>query len=89
MYKMKFLILDKLRHVMQICRLSDYFYLQVAKVNATGDRHSKMELELVTPKWPEKKQPFRIDTRETQCDPDPPPCCCCKSKSSRTKKHKI
>ncbi|CAH1647663.1 unnamed protein product [Spodoptera littoralis] len=49
----------------------------VAKVGPTGDRRCKMELELVTPKGPEKKPPCRIDTRETQCEPDPPPCTCC------------
>ncbi|CAD0194189.1 unnamed protein product [Chrysodeixis includens] len=55
----------------------DVFVLKVAKVGPNGDRRCKMELELVTPKGPEKKPLCRIDTRETQCEPDPPPCYCC------------
>ncbi|KAF9419802.1 hypothetical protein HW555_003801 [Spodoptera exigua] len=58
----------------------DVFILKVAKVGPTGDRRCKMELELVTPKGPEKKPPYRIDTRETQFDPEPPPCTCPKPK---------
>ncbi|CAB3225369.1 unnamed protein product [Arctia plantaginis] len=58
----------------------DVFVLKVAKVDLKGDRRCKMELELVTPKGPEKKAPCRIETRETQCDPDPPPCYCCGNK---------
>ncbi|XP_047041270.1 uncharacterized protein LOC124645496 [Helicoverpa zea] len=61
----------------------DVFVLKVAKVGPTGDRRCKMELELVTPKGPEKKPPCRIDTRETQCDPDPPPCTCMKNKKKK------
>ncbi|XP_072931010.1 uncharacterized protein [Epargyreus clarus] len=61
----------------------DVFVLKVAKVGPNGDRRCKMELELVTPKGPERKPPTRIDTRETQCEPEPPPCCCTKSKKKR------
>ncbi|XP_059062354.1 uncharacterized protein LOC131855127 [Achroia grisella] len=61
----------------------DVFVLKVAKIGATGDRRCKMELELVTPKGPEKNAPSRIDTRETQCDPDPQPCCCMKNKRNK------
>ncbi|CAK1588181.1 unnamed protein product [Parnassius mnemosyne] len=56
----------------------DVFVLKVAKVGANGDRRCKLELELVTPKGPERKPLTRIETRETQCDPDPEPCCCMK-----------
>ncbi|CAG4984935.1 unnamed protein product [Parnassius apollo] len=55
----------------------------VAKVGANGDRRCKLELELVTPKGPERKPLTRIDTRETQCDPDPEPCCCTKLNKKR------
>ncbi|CAF4746366.1 unnamed protein product [Pieris macdunnoughi] len=61
----------------------DVFVLKVAKIGPNGDRRCKMELELVTPKGPEKKAPGRIDTRETQCDPEPSPCCCTKSKKKK------
>ncbi|XP_045510194.1 uncharacterized protein LOC123705460 [Colias croceus] len=61
----------------------DVFVLKVAKVGPNGDRRVKMELELVTPKGPEKKPLCRIDTRETQCEPDPPPCCCVKPKKKK------
>ncbi|KAF9804914.1 hypothetical protein SFRURICE_007817 [Spodoptera frugiperda] len=64
--------------------LKKTLYGMVAKVGPTGDRRCKMELELVTPKGPEKRPPCRIDTRETQCEPDPPPCTCCmRSRSKR------
>ncbi|KAJ8737683.1 hypothetical protein PYW08_000278 [Mythimna loreyi] len=65
----------------------DVFILKVAKVGATGDRRCKMELELVTPKHPEKKPPGRIDTRETQCDPVPPPCTCCRPRKAKPNKN--
>ncbi|OWR40622.1 hypothetical protein KGM_206038 [Danaus plexippus plexippus] len=55
----------------------DVFVLKVAKIGANGDRRCKMELELVTPKSSDKSAPYRVDTRDTQCDPDPPPCGCC------------
>lgn len=55
----------------------------MAKVGPNGDRRSKMELELVTPKGPEKTGPYRYDTREAQCDPDPPPCICNKQKKKK------
>ncbi|CAH0716389.1 unnamed protein product, partial [Brenthis ino] len=61
----------------------DVFILKVAKVGPNGDRRSKMELELVTPKGPEKTGPYRYDTREAQCDPDPPPCICNKQKKKK------
>ncbi|KAJ8737152.1 hypothetical protein PYW07_000423 [Mythimna separata] len=64
----------------------DVFVLKVAKVGANGERRCKMELELVTPKFPEKKPPGRIDTRETQCDPIPPPCTCCRPRRSKNTK---
>ncbi|KAM3968416.1 uncharacterized protein ACR2FA_001198 [Aphomia sociella] len=64
----------------------DVFVLKVAKIGPNGDRRCKMELELVTPKGPEKKAPSRIDTRETQCDPDPPPCCCMRTRKIKNKK---
>ncbi|XP_030023972.2 uncharacterized protein LOC115442908 [Manduca sexta] len=61
----------------------DVFVLKVAKVGPKGDRRCKMELELVTPKGPEKKSMVRLDTRETQCEPEPPPCCCMRSKKKK------
>ncbi|RVE42492.1 hypothetical protein evm_012864 [Chilo suppressalis] len=61
----------------------DVFVLKVAKVGPNGDRRSKMELELVTPKGPEKKSLCRIDTRETQCEPDPPCSCCVRQKKKK------
>ncbi|KAJ0183813.1 hypothetical protein K1T71_000236 [Dendrolimus kikuchii] len=63
----------------------DVFVLKVAKVGPNGDRRCKMELELATPKGTEKKIPSRVDTRETQCEPDPPPCCCLKPKKKKEK----
>ncbi|XP_063547067.1 uncharacterized protein LOC134754658 [Cydia strobilella] len=54
----------------------DVFVLRVAKVGVNGERRCKMELELVTPKGPERKVPGRIDTKGTQCLPPPCPGCC-------------
>ncbi|KAI8430808.1 hypothetical protein MSG28_000963 [Choristoneura fumiferana] len=64
----------------------DVFVLKVAKVGAMGDRRCKMELELVTPKGMERKAPGRVDTRETQCDPEPCTCCCQKSRKPKKRK---
>ena len=55
----------------------------MAKVGPNGDRRSKMELELVTPKGPEKIGPYRCDTRGAQCDPEPIPCPCNKPKKKK------
>ncbi|XP_013137774.1 PREDICTED: uncharacterized protein LOC106102749 [Papilio polytes] len=57
----------------------DVFVLKVAKIGANGDRRCKLELELVTPKGPQKKAPCRIETRETQCEPECEPCGCMKT----------
>ncbi|XP_047544337.1 uncharacterized protein LOC125076277 [Vanessa atalanta] len=61
----------------------DVFLLKVAKVGPNGDRRCKMELELVTPKGPDKRSPYRYDTRETQCEPESTPCCCIKQKKKK------
>ncbi|XP_045784035.1 uncharacterized protein LOC123880135 [Maniola jurtina] len=61
----------------------DVFVLKVAKIGPNGDRRCKMELELVTPKRSEKPVPFRLDTREVQCEPEVDPCCCNKPKKKR------
>ncbi|VVC86200.1 uncharacterized protein LOC126978569 [Leptidea sinapis] len=61
----------------------DVFVLKVAKVGANGDRRCKMELELVTPKGPERKPPGRCDTREAQCEPE---CDCCCARKLKKKK---
>ncbi|XP_041987336.1 uncharacterized protein LOC121739083 [Aricia agestis] len=60
----------------------DVFLLKVAKIGPNGDRRCKMELELVTPKAPERKLPGRYDTKETQCD-NKPSCSCLQQKKRR------
>lgn len=52
----------------------DVFVLKVAKTAMQGDRKCKLELELVTPKGPDKKPPIKKTSRRAQCDPD---CECC------------
>ncbi|KAJ2954322.1 hypothetical protein O0L34_g2577 [Tuta absoluta] len=61
----------------------DVFVLKVAKVGPHGDRRCRMELELVTPKAQDRTPPYRVDTRETQCDPE---CTCCCSKAAARRK---
>ncbi|XP_049884795.1 uncharacterized protein LOC126379867 [Pectinophora gossypiella] len=61
----------------------DVFVLKVAKVGLNRERRCRMELELVTPKFPTKPEPYRVDTRETQCEPE---CDCCCTKLRRKKK---
>lgn len=60
----------------------DVFVLKVAKTAMQGDRKCKLELELVTPKGPDKKAPVRKTNARIQSDPD---CECC---VRRTKKPK-
>ncbi|GBP16161.1 hypothetical protein EVAR_9880_1 [Eumeta japonica] len=65
----------------------DVFVLKVSKVNAYGDKRCKMELELLTPPMPPTKPPARLETRETQFEPNPPPCpCSCLRKKKRKRK---
>ncbi|KAG7313548.1 hypothetical protein JYU34_000692 [Plutella xylostella] len=69
---------DKAREVLHPRK--DVFVLKVQKVTPSGDRTTKLELELVTPKTPDRRGPWRVDTRETQCEADCPcglPCCVC------------
>ncbi|XP_021187006.1 uncharacterized protein LOC110373892 isoform X2 [Helicoverpa armigera] len=60
----------------------DVFVLKIAKTAVQGDKKSKIELELVTPKGPDKKPPVRKVNMRIATDPD---CECC---SRRIKKCK-
>ncbi|XP_026331029.1 uncharacterized protein LOC113238415 [Hyposmocoma kahamanoa] len=62
----------------------DVFVLKVAKVGPNGDKKCKMELELVTPKYNDQPPVYRVDTRETQCEPECP--CCCGRPARRKKR---
>ncbi|KAJ8720410.1 hypothetical protein PYW07_012453 [Mythimna separata] len=53
---------------------NEVFVLKVAKTAIEGDRKCKLELELVTPKGPDKKQPVRKVNARCATDPD---CTCC------------
>lgn len=52
----------------------EVFVLKVAKTAMEGDRKCKLELELVTPKGPDKMQPVRKVNIRTATDPE---CHCC------------
>lgn len=54
----------------------DVFVLKVAKTAMQGDTKCKLELELVTPKGPDKKEPVRKTNMRIATDPE---CeCCCR-----------
>lgn len=55
----------------------EVFVLKVAKTATEGDRKCKLELELVTPKGPDKKQPVAKVNTKMQSEPD---CLCCVKK---------
>lgn len=66
----------------------DTFVLKVAKTAMQGDRKCKIELELVTPKGPDKKPPVQKFNSRLQSDLD---CECCvrrlkKPKGARKKR---
>lgn len=60
----------------------DCFVLKVAKTAVQGDRKCKLELEFVTPKGPDKKQPIRNRTLRVATDPD---CYCCPRSAMKAK----
>lgn len=60
----------------------EVFVLKVAKTAMQGDRKCKLELELVTPKGPDKKQPIRKVNTKMQSEPD---CECCIRRPKKTK----
>lgn len=63
----------------------EVFVLKVAKTAIQGDKKCKLELELVTPKGPDKKQPIQKVNTRMQSDVD---CECCikRIKTSKLKK---
>lgn len=52
----------------------DVFVMKLAKTALQGDRKFKLELELVTPKGPDKVHPIETHSIRVQSDPD---CECC------------
>lgn len=61
----------------------DVFVLKVAKTALQGDRKCKLEMELVTPKGPDKTPPVQKSSIRVQSDPN---CECCGQR--RIKKQK-
>lgn len=53
---------------------NEVFVLKVAKTAVEYDRKCKIELELVTPKGPDKMQPIRKANMRIETDPE---CTCC------------
>ncbi|XP_022833152.1 uncharacterized protein LOC111361050 isoform X2 [Spodoptera litura] len=65
----------------------DVFVLKVAKTAMQGDTKCKLELELVTPKGPDKKQPVRKANMRIATDPECD-CCCRRMKHCKGSKKK-
>lgn len=63
----------------------DMFVMKVAKTALQGDRKCKIELELVTPKGPDKVAPVEKYNIRVQSDPD---CQCCARKILKRPKGK-
>lgn len=63
----------------------EVFVLKVAKTAMQGDRKCKMEIELVTPKGPDKKLPMQKQNKRMQSDLD---CECCVRRIKRQPKVK-
>lgn len=60
----------------------EVFVLKVAKTAMQGDKKCKLELELVTPKGPDKKPPIRKVNMRVATDPD---CDCCARRMKKPK----
>lgn len=63
----------------------DCYVLKVAKTATEGDRKCRLELELVTPKGPDKPPPIRKVNTRIQSDAD---CDCCRLKKTKRTKGK-
>jgi len=67
----------------------DIFVLRIGKKGLVGaDEKSDIQLEMKTPKGPERRPPIRYETRDMQTEVAKPPVLKLKKKKKRSKKRK-